>query len=130
MQDMRRWILLMTLAVTSAVARLAQNTALSAEVTGAVKQPLTLTADSLVKLPRSTAKLTGHAIETIYEGVWLTEILRLAEAMSGVVITHPKLRPESARLPVELVAEYDDVLELRGQRFADQGGPGWLGKRR
>lgn len=127
---MRRWLIIAILGATLSSIALAQGVVPSVEVTGAVKQPLTLTAESLAKLPRATAKLTSHGIETIYEGVWLTEILRLAEAMSGVVITHPKLRPESARLPVELVAEYDDVLELRGQRFADQGGPGWLGKRR
>lgn len=48
------------------------------QVTGAVKQPLTLTADGLAKMPRSSAqtKSNGHAVK--YEGVLLYAVLQRA----------------------------------------------------
>ena len=36
------------------------------QVTGAVKQPLTLTADELAKMPRASVKTTGNGMETLY----------------------------------------------------------------
>jgi DMSO/TMAO reductase YedYZ molybdopterin-dependent catalytic subunit len=61
----------------------AQSPAPSVQVTGAVKQALTLTADGLAKMPRATVKTTHQGIETVYEGVWLHEVLRRAGAPQG-----------------------------------------------
>src|SRR5271155_1278538 len=61
----------------------AQDTPLSLQVTGAVKQPLTLTADDLAKLPRATVRTTNNGMETVYEGVWLHEILKRAGVPQG-----------------------------------------------
>lgn len=61
----------------------AQVTAPSIQVTGAVKQPLTLTADDLAKMPRATVKTSREGLETVYEGVWLHEILARAGVPQG-----------------------------------------------
>lgn len=53
------------------------------QVTGAVKQPLTLTADDLAKMPRASVKTTSSGMETVYEGVWLTEVLKKAGVPQG-----------------------------------------------
>ena len=60
----------------------AQDSA-SIQVTGAVIQPLTLTADDLAKMPRATVKTTNGGMETAYEGVWLHEILKRAGTPQG-----------------------------------------------
>src|ERR1700683_5019897 len=60
-----------------------QNSQPSLQVTGAVKQPLTLTADDLAKMPRATVRTTNNGMETVYEGVWLYEILKRAGAPQG-----------------------------------------------
>ena len=62
----------------TAVLLLAQDAQPSLQVTGAVKQPLTLTADDLAKMPRATVRTTNNGMETVYEGVWLYEILKRA----------------------------------------------------
>jgi DMSO/TMAO reductase YedYZ molybdopterin-dependent catalytic subunit len=61
----------------------AQGTPASVEVTGAVKQTLTLTADELAKMPRATVRTTNNGMETIYEGVWLHEVLKRAGVPLG-----------------------------------------------
>lgn len=62
----------------------AQNAAPpSIQVTGAVKQQLTLTADDLAKMPRASARTTSHGIETVYEGVRLHEVLKRAGVPQG-----------------------------------------------
>jgi DMSO/TMAO reductase YedYZ molybdopterin-dependent catalytic subunit len=61
----------------------AQAPAPSIQVTGAVKQRLTLTADDLAKMPRATAKTTRNGIETVYEGVPLHEVLKRAGVPQG-----------------------------------------------
>ena len=53
------------------------------QVTGAVKQPLTLTADDLAKMPRASVKTTSSGVETAYDGVWLSEILKKAGVPQG-----------------------------------------------
>jgi DMSO/TMAO reductase YedYZ molybdopterin-dependent catalytic subunit len=53
------------------------------QVTGAVKQPLTLTADDLAKMPRASVKTTSSGMETVYEGVWLTDVLKKAGVPQG-----------------------------------------------
>jgi DMSO/TMAO reductase YedYZ molybdopterin-dependent catalytic subunit len=61
----------------------AQDTPASVEVTGAVKQTLTLTADDLAKMPRASVRTTNNGMETIYEGVWLHEVLKRAGVPLG-----------------------------------------------
>jgi len=70
----------------------AQEAAPSIQVTGAVKQTLTLTADDLAKMPRASVKTMNNGMETIYEGVWLHEVLKRAavpqgEALRGKALT-------------------------------------------
>jgi DMSO/TMAO reductase YedYZ molybdopterin-dependent catalytic subunit len=76
----RRWLLL---ALLAAGLGSAQEAPPSVQVTGAVKQPLTLTADDLAKMPRSTARTTNNGMETIYEGVRLNEVLKKAGVPQG-----------------------------------------------
>lgn len=66
----------------------AQEAPTTIQVTGAVKQPLTLSADDLAKMPRASVKTTSNGMETTYEGVWLHEVLKRAgvpqaEALRG-----------------------------------------------
>jgi hypothetical protein len=61
----------------------AQETQASVQVTGAVKQALTLTADDLAKMPRASVRTTNNGMETIYEGVWLHEVLKKAGVPQG-----------------------------------------------
>ena len=53
------------------------------QVTGAVKQALTLTADDLAKMPRATVRTMNNGMETVYEGVWLHEVLKKAGVPQG-----------------------------------------------
>jgi DMSO/TMAO reductase YedYZ molybdopterin-dependent catalytic subunit len=55
----------------------------SIQVAGDVKQPLTLTADDLAKMPRATVRTMNNGMETVYEGVWLHEVLRRAGVPQG-----------------------------------------------
>jgi DMSO/TMAO reductase YedYZ molybdopterin-dependent catalytic subunit len=61
----------------------AQTASPAIQITGVVKPPLTLTADDLAKMPRTTAKITHQGIETVYEGVRLHEILVRAGVPQG-----------------------------------------------
>ena len=61
----------------------AQETPSAIEVTGAVKQPLKITAEDLAKMPRASVKTTSNGMETVYEGVWLHEVLKKAGAPQG-----------------------------------------------
>jgi DMSO/TMAO reductase YedYZ molybdopterin-dependent catalytic subunit len=61
----------------------AQDAQPSVQVTGAVKQPLTLTAEDLAKMPRATVRTTSSGMETVYEGVWLHEVLKRAGVPQG-----------------------------------------------
>lgn len=56
----------------------AQDKPPTVQITGAVKQPLTLSADDLAKMPRATVKTTSGGMETVYDGVWLHEVLKKA----------------------------------------------------
>ena len=60
-----------------------QDLAPSVQVTGAVKQALTLTADDLAKMPRATVRTMNNGMETVYEGVWLHEVLKKAGVPQG-----------------------------------------------
>ena len=61
----------------------AQEAQPTVQVTGAVKQTLTLSADDLAKMPRATVKTTNGGIETVYDGVWLHEVLKKAGVPQG-----------------------------------------------
>jgi DMSO/TMAO reductase YedYZ molybdopterin-dependent catalytic subunit len=53
------------------------------QVTGEVKQALTLSAADLAKMPRATVRTTNNGMETVYEGVWLHEVLKRAGVPEG-----------------------------------------------
>jgi DMSO/TMAO reductase YedYZ molybdopterin-dependent catalytic subunit len=61
----------------------AQEPATNVQVTGAVKQPLTLSADDLARMPRASVTTTSNGMQTKYEGVWLHEVLKRAGAPQG-----------------------------------------------
>ncbi len=74
-----------SLVLTAGLAALlgAQDKSPAIQVTGAVKQELTLTADDLAKMPRATVKTSSNGMETVYEGVWLHEVLKRAGVPQG-----------------------------------------------
>jgi DMSO/TMAO reductase YedYZ molybdopterin-dependent catalytic subunit len=55
----------------------------SISVTGAVRQPLTLTAADLAKMPRASAKAANNSFGIVYEGVWLSDVLKKAGVPLG-----------------------------------------------
>lgn len=61
----------------------AQDGQQSVQVTGAVKQALTLSADDLSKMPRASVRTTSNGMETVYEGVWVYEVLKRAGVPQG-----------------------------------------------
>ena len=74
---------LLVLGILGSVLLAAQEPQPSIQVTGAVKQSLTLTAGDLAKMPRSTVCMTNKGMETVYEGVWLHEVLKKAGVPQG-----------------------------------------------
>jgi DMSO/TMAO reductase YedYZ molybdopterin-dependent catalytic subunit len=76
--------LLSSLPLISAAALLfAQDDAPKVQVTGTVKQPLSLSAEDLAKMPRATVRTTSNGMETVYEGVWLHTVLKAAGVPQG-----------------------------------------------
>ncbi|MBZ5594271.1 MAG: molybdopterin-dependent oxidoreductase [Acidobacteriia bacterium] len=73
----------LVLALLAASLLPAQDPQPSIQVTGAVKQALTLTADDLAKMPRASVRTVSNGMETAYEGVWLHEILKRAGVPQG-----------------------------------------------
>jgi DMSO/TMAO reductase YedYZ molybdopterin-dependent catalytic subunit len=71
-------ILVLSLAITI----FAQSSA-SISVTGDVKQALSLTASDLATMPRATSSTNNNGIVTVYEGVWLSEVLKKAGVPLG-----------------------------------------------
>lgn len=61
----------------------AQEAAPTLQVTGAVRHSLNLTADDLAKMPRAPVRTTNTGMETVYEGVWLHEVLKKAGVPQG-----------------------------------------------
>ena len=55
----------------------------SIQTGGAVKHPMTLTAEDLAKLPRATVTTKSEGIAVTYKGVWLHEVLKKAGAPGG-----------------------------------------------
>src|SRR5215468_7849497 len=104
---MRKWViqnaLLLCLMLAVAAAALAQ--APSVSVTGAVKQSLTLTAADLAAMPRAKAVTDNNGIQTVYEGVWLSDVLKKAGVPLG-----PGLR--GAALAGYILASASDGYEV------------------
>jgi DMSO/TMAO reductase YedYZ molybdopterin-dependent catalytic subunit len=73
----------LVLAVFAAWLLAAQEAPTSIQVTGAVKQALALTADDLAKMPRASVRTTNNGMGTVYEGVWLHEVLKKAGVPQG-----------------------------------------------
>ena len=67
-------------------ALVAQEPAPTVQIAGAVEHPLHLTADDLAKMPRATVKVTANGLETVYEGVWLYEVLKRAGVPQGTAL--------------------------------------------
>jgi DMSO/TMAO reductase YedYZ molybdopterin-dependent catalytic subunit len=61
----------------------AQDAPATVQIAGAVKQPLTLSAEDLAKMPRASVHTTNNGMETVYEGVWLHEVLKKAGVPQG-----------------------------------------------
>jgi DMSO/TMAO reductase YedYZ molybdopterin-dependent catalytic subunit len=79
----RRPFVLAVMTALAAGLSSAQDAQPSIEITGAVKQALTLTADDLAKMPRASVRTTNNGMETVYEGVWLHEVLKRAGVPQG-----------------------------------------------
>jgi DMSO/TMAO reductase YedYZ molybdopterin-dependent catalytic subunit len=60
-------------------------------VSGAIKQPLTLTAADLAAMPRAKAVTDNNGIQTTYEGVRLSDILKKAGVPLGPGLRGPAL---------------------------------------
>lgn len=84
----RRLFVSVLLASLGAVA---QEATPRVQVTGAVKQPLSLTVEDLAKMPRASVKTISSGLETVYEGVWLHEVLKLAGVPQGGALRGPAL---------------------------------------
>jgi hypothetical protein len=67
----------------SSLLSLAAQEAAAIQIGGAVKEPITLTAADLAKLPRATITTNSDGIAVVYEGVWLHEVLKKAGAPGG-----------------------------------------------
>jgi DMSO/TMAO reductase YedYZ molybdopterin-dependent catalytic subunit len=69
----------------------AQQAAPSIAVSGAVTTPLTLTAADLSAMPRQTVTTNNNGIATVYEGVWLSDVLKKAGVPLGAGMRGPAL---------------------------------------
>jgi DMSO/TMAO reductase YedYZ molybdopterin-dependent catalytic subunit len=76
----RRWIVSWLLAAGLLPA---QDVKPTIQIAGAVKQALTLSADDLAKMPRASVRTTTNGMETVYEGVWVHEVLKRAGVPQG-----------------------------------------------
>jgi DMSO/TMAO reductase YedYZ molybdopterin-dependent catalytic subunit len=79
MHTRRYWLL----AVLAAGLLPAQDSPPAIRVTGAVKQPLTLTASDLAKMPRASVRVSSHGAESVYGGVFLHQVLKKAGVPQG-----------------------------------------------
>lgn len=80
--DMKTRRFLLLLMMESCLGLWAQEAAV-VTVGGDVKQPLTLSAADLAKMPRAAVETKSDGLTVHYEGVWLHEILRQAGASNG-----------------------------------------------
>jgi len=83
-------VLLTTLLLPALTHLLHAQSAPSISVTGGT-QPLTLTFADLAAMPRATVKMTNNGIETEYEGVWMSEVLKKAGIRLGEALRGPAL---------------------------------------
>ena len=81
--DTRARVVLCFLAVVAAATPTLAQTAPSVAVTGAVSQPLSLTAADLSAMTRATVTTNSNGIATTYEGVWLADVLKKAGVPFG-----------------------------------------------
>ena len=80
----RRSLIFGTLAVGLLAARLiAQEVPVTIQVTGAIKQSLTLSADGLSNMSRASVRTSTTGMEPVYEGVWLHGVLKKAAVPQG-----------------------------------------------
>lgn len=84
-------VALWLLVVVAAGTPVAAQTAPSVAVTGAVSQPLSLTAADLAAMPRATATTSSNGTATTYEGVWLADVLKKAGVPFGAGMRGPAL---------------------------------------
>jgi len=91
------------LGVFAAILLSAQDKQPAVQITGAVKQPLNLTAGDLAKMARATVRINTEGTQTVFEGVWLHEVLKKAGAPEGM---HGKA------LAAYLVAEAQDGYQV------------------
>lgn len=73
----------LVLGLLAASVLVAQDAPPTVQVTGAVKQALTLSAGDLAKMPRASVRTTNAGMETVYEGVWLHDVLKMAGVPQG-----------------------------------------------
>jgi hypothetical protein len=69
----------------------AQQASPTLTVTGAVMQQLSLTAADLATMPRATVTTNNNGIATIYEGVWVADVLKKAGVPFGSGMRGPAL---------------------------------------
>jgi len=72
-------------------AQTALQSAPSIAVTGAVPQPLTLTAADMANMTRTSVTMKNNGIETVYEGVLLSDVLKKAGMKLGEALRGPTL---------------------------------------
>ena len=75
--------LMMVLICTFTWSAGARQSAPTIVVTGNVKQPLTLTAADLAKMPHAAVTITNNTITAAWGGVWLSDILKQAGVPLG-----------------------------------------------
>lgn len=80
--DYTRLILLILPLVPGGVL-FAQTAASTVEVTGAVRQPMKISAPELAALPRAAVETNNDGIAVKYEGVWLHDVLKHAGVPAG-----------------------------------------------
>jgi DMSO/TMAO reductase YedYZ molybdopterin-dependent catalytic subunit len=76
-------VLFLAVAVAAPGSMVAQQPAASISVTGAMPTPLTVTAADLAAMPRQTVTTNNNGIATVYEGVWLSDLLKKAGVPLG-----------------------------------------------
>src|SRR5262245_1145027 len=62
---------------------LRSQAAASIAVIGDIPRPLALTTADLASMPRAKATISSNGIETVYEGVWLSDVLKRAGVPLG-----------------------------------------------
>ena len=84
-------LIFLLLVFSVAVAAVARQASPSISVSGDVKQQLTLTAADLAAMPRAKAVTDNNGVQTTYEGVWLSDVLKKAGVPLGPGLRGPAL---------------------------------------